>query len=96
MPVLGEIMAEPILPKAAVFEAMGYEIFADEVKAFHESKARRRIMCAPARSSKSYSAFPEVVYRALPHRPLLGSLQWLVGTDYPTNKEWQYVWKSLV
>jgi len=75
---------------------MGYKIYAEEVKRFHESKARRRIPCAPARSSKSYSASPEVVYRALPHRPLLGSLQWLVGTDYNTNKEWQYVWKALV
>ncbi len=71
-------------------------MFADEVKAFHESEARIRIPCAPARSSKSYSAAPEVVYRALPHSPLLGSLQWLIGSDYATNKEWQYVWKWLV
>jgi ssDNA-binding Zn-finger/Zn-ribbon topoisomerase 1 len=75
---------------------MGYEMFAPEVKAFHESKARRRIISAPARSSKSYSAAAEVVFRALPHKPLVGSLQWLIGTDYPTNKEWQYVWKWLV
>jgi len=84
------------LPKAAVFEAMGYKIYADEVKRFHESKAHIRIPTAPARSSKSYSAAPEVVYRALPHRPLVGSLQWIVGTDYPTNKEFQYVWSYLV
>ena len=96
MPILGEIEGTSILPKATVFEAMGYEIFADEVRDFHESDAHIRIAAAPARSGKSYSAAPEVVYRALPHRPLLGSLQWLVGTDYATNKEWAYVWKWLV
>jgi len=79
-----------------VFAAMDYKMYADEVVAFHKSEASIRIPTAPARSSKSYSAAPEVVYRALPHRPLLGSLQWLVGTDYPTNKEFQYVWKWLV
>jgi len=96
MPILGEIAATPILPKPAVFAAMGYEFYADEVKAFHESEARSRIVAAPARSGKSYSAAPEVVFRALPHEPLLGSLQWLIGTDYATNKEWQYVYKALV
>ena len=96
MPILGEIAGEPILPKAAVFDAMGYEIFAEEVKAFHESDAHIRIPTAPARTSKSYSAAPEFVFRALPHKPLLGSLQWIVGTDYQTNKEFQYVWKWLV
>jgi len=96
LPILGEIAAEPILPKKAVFDTMGYEMFADEVKAFHESNARIRIAAAPARSGKSYSAAPEIVFRALPHKPLVGSLQWLIGTDYPTNKEWQYVWKWLV
>jgi hypothetical protein len=96
LPILGEIGATPILPKAAVFEAMDYHIYADEVKAFHDSEAFIRIPTAPARSSKSFSTAPEVVYRALPHKPLLGSLQWLVGTDYPTNKEFAYVWKWLV
>ncbi len=96
MPILGEIAGTSVLQKKTVFEAMGYKVFAPEVKAFHESKARRRIVSAPARSSKSFSAAAEVVYRALPHRPLLGSLQWIVGTDYATNKEWSYVAKWLV
>ncbi len=96
MPILGEIAGTSILPKAAVFEAMGYKIYADEVKAFHDSDAHMRIMTAPARAGKSYSAAPEVVYRSLPHRPLLGSLQWLIGTTFDTNKEWDYVWEYLV
>ena len=96
MPILGEIPATPILPKPAVFEAMGYEMFADEVKAFHESEAHTRIVAAPARSGKSYSAAPEVVHRAMPHRPLVSSLQWLIGTTFETNKEWSYVWEKLI
>jgi hypothetical protein len=96
MPILGEIHAQPILPKALVFDAMGYQCFAEEVKAFHDSEAFVRIIEAPARTSKSYSAAPEFVHRALPHKPLLSSLQWIIGTDYKTNKEWQYVWEALV
>jgi hypothetical protein len=96
MPILGEILAKPIIPKPVVFDTIGYQCFAEEVKAFHDSDAFVRIVEAPARTSKSYSAAPEFVFRALPHKPLLGSLQWIVGTDYETNKEWQYVWKYLV
>jgi len=84
LPILGEIPATPILPKALVFDAMGYEVYADEVKAFHDSEAAIRIVTAPARTSKSYAAAPETVCVALPHEPLLGSLQWLVGTTYDT------------
>jgi len=106
VPVLGEIHAEPILPKKLVFDTMGYEVHpppadvewdsALAVKDFHDSEARRRIVTAPARSGKSFSAAPEIVFRAQPHKPLLSSLQWLVGIDYPTNKEFQYVWEALV
>jgi hypothetical protein len=96
MPILGEIPAEPILSKAAAFELMRYKCFAEEVREFHASEAKIRIVTAPARTSKSYSGAPECVYRALPHKPLLGSLQWIVGTNYETNKEFQYVWQMLV
>jgi len=98
LPVLGEgsRLAQPILPKAAVFDAMGYKCFAKEVVDFHNSDARIRIVTAPARAGKSYSTGPEAVFRALPHKPLLSSLQWIVGTDYSTNKEFQYAWKWLV
>jgi hypothetical protein len=92
--------------KAFYFERMGYDFSFDEAdpdpskrgvtKRFHQSDAAVRIVTAPARGSKSYSAAPEVVAFAMPTEPLTGSLQWLVGVDYPTNKEFQYVWKYIV
>ncbi len=96
MPILGEIPGTPLAPKAAVFETMGYECYSDEVRDFHNSEAAIRIVTAPARGAKSYSAAPEIVCTALPHEPLLSSLQWIVGTDYNTIKEFDYVYEYLV
>ena len=75
---------------------MDYKCYSQEVVDFHNSEAHIRIPLAPARSGKSYSAAPEAVFRALPHKPLLSSLQWIVGFDYPTNREFQEVFRWLV
>lgn len=54
---------------------MGYKVFQDErspesartVLAFHRSRARNVVTSAPARTSKSYSAAPEIVHDFFPN-----------------------------
>lgn len=43
-------------PKSVLFDLIGYRFYSEEVGRFHASRARVRIPCAPARTSKSYSA----------------------------------------
>lgn len=106
MPMLGEISplpvgcktyAEALALKEWYFKIIGYDWHADEVADFHVSNAPIRIITAPARGSKSYSAAAEVVATALmPTEPRTSSLTWLIGTRYETNKEWDYVWRHVV
>lgn len=96
------------LGKAGIFQLVGYAPQSEEVAAFHNSSARTRIPNAPARTSKSYSAAKEVVHAAFPPFDLVGGKPvflrdpsgdryiWLVGPDYKTLKEWDYVYEDLV
>jgi hypothetical protein len=104
--MLGEIQALPVgcknheealRLKAYYFDIMGYDWHAEKVKDFHRSQAPIKIITAPARGSKSFSAAPEVVVTAItPTEPRTSSLTWLVGTSYDSNKEWDYVWDYIV
>jgi len=103
--MLGEIEAWPagcsnleeaLRMKDYYFQICGYQWYADEVKRFHQSQAPIRIVTAPARTSKSYSTFPEIIAGAMPTNPPTSSLTWSIGPTYDTNKEFQYVWKYLV
>ena len=100
--ILGQVHPEPLLgswekTKAFWFEAMGYKIHADEVRDFHRSEATTLIAEAPARSSKSYAAAHDVMIYGLPStRPVLDSRHAIVGVDYATNKEFEYVYDMLV
>jgi hypothetical protein len=94
------------LPKAQLFRWIGYEIYSPDVVDFHESKARTRIVSAPARTSKSYSAAAEMLYDCFPtwtkdaetgERIYLDSrILWCVGPDYGTIKEFDYLFEWLV
>jgi len=97
------------LGKGKVFALAGYQPLTAEVVAFHSSKARTRIAHAPARTSKSYAAAHEAYYHCFPSFEKLPSGKWafereptgdrriwLVGPDYKTIKEWDYLWWHLV
>lgn len=100
--VLGQIQASPPNGlsweqyKAFVFGLAQYEMYADEVRDFHRSEARLRIVTAPARGSKSYAAGHDVLPYCLLTEPMCSSLHWIVGPTYETNKEWDYLWDFLV
>jgi hypothetical protein len=104
--MLGEITPYPVgcknrqealRLKEWAFGVMDYNWHADEVKRFHESDARRRIITAPARGSKSFTTTPEVLATVLvPTDPGTSSLTWFIGTSYEVNKEWDYGWKYII
>lgn len=96
---------QPAFSKPAFFSWIGYEVHTQDVARFHNSKARTRIISAPARTSKSYSTAAEMAYDAFPHftrdkngrfAPIESRLLWCVGPDYPTCKEFDYLYKWLV
>jgi hypothetical protein len=83
---------------------MDYRVHTEDVRQFHESAARVRIVCAPARTSKSWATGHDSVVEGLPTfeqdkgrwKPQQTRLSWIIGPDYPTNKEFQYVWDQVV
>lgn len=95
MAFLGQDRVEPLASREAIFAVMGYTTHAEEVRAFHASDAPLRIVTAPARTSKSFSAAADIVARVL-QNARASSRTWIVGPDYPTNREFQYVWDWLV
>lgn len=105
MDVLGQgIATEPLLSRERFHDALmydpiektGYVPQCQEVVDFHNSPARIRIVSAPARTSKSYTAFAEIAWWMMPRRPLLPSLHWVIGPTYRTNKEFDYLWEAFV
>ncbi len=79
---------------------MGYRVHDERVWAYHRSPARIRIVTAPARTSKSYAAAHDAVVEGIPPfvktnmgrwRPTETRLTWIVGADYATNKEFDYI-----
>ena len=79
-----------------------------EVEDFHNSKARTRIVHAPAPTSKSFAAAHEALYHCFPSWEVIDGKTcflreptgerriWLVGPNYNTIKEWDYLWWHLV
>jgi len=97
------------LGKDKVFSLAQYTPLTQEVVDFHNSQARTRIAHAPARTSKSYAAAHEAFYHCFPsfekmpdgrfsfHREPTGDRRiWIVGPDYKTIKEWDYLWWHIV
>jgi len=97
------------LTKPALFEMVGYKPKTVEVCDFHNATARFRVISAPARTSKSYAASYEALFHVFPeYEKLDGKWMpkqlengqdkriWIVGPDYKTIKEFDYLWTELV
>jgi hypothetical protein len=106
--------------KAQLFSLIGYTITrdprspksADVVRAFHLSTAKERMVTAPARTSKSWSAGPEIVHAFFPRLDeqasdfakgrLVATDQdadlhvWIVPPVYKLAKEWKYAREYLL
>ena len=97
---------EELKMKGYFFEVMGYDFRHDEndpderkrgtTRRFHQSEAKIRIQSAPARSSKSTSAAAEVFASSMPTEPRTSNLNFIVGVDYKTNKEFEYIWQHAI
>lgn len=101
--VLGQVPARPRLGeswaqwKAFVLnDLLEYKAYAKEVCDFHASEASRLICTAPARGAKSFSAAYDIAPYCLPTRPLVDSRHGIVGVDYSTAKEFDYLWRIFV
>ena len=78
--------------KKQLFDKIGYKCD-EKVEAFHKSNAKTKVVCAPARSSKSYSAGHDVI--DVPLVP--NSITWIVGPNYGlAEKEFRYIHEALV
>jgi hypothetical protein len=93
------------LSRGELFDLVGYKPQVDVVRAYHESKARLRIVSAPARTSKSYAAAHDSIVEGLPPMERIGEgswkpketrLNWVVGVDYTTTKEFDYLWQHFI
>ena len=82
--------------KAFWFQVLGYKLYCDQVKRFHESDARIRIIEAPARGAKSYTAAHDAVVFAMPVRPMADALIWSIGPTFKVNKEFDYLYEIFV
>ena len=91
--------------KPELFALMEYKPNCPVVWDYHNSDARLRIVSAPARTSKSYSAAHDLLVEGLPAMVRLPNgmwlpeqthLNWVVGIDYATTKEFDYLWQHLV
>ena len=79
--------------KWALFDKLGYDVEHPIVRNFHDSEARVKVVCAPRRGSKSWSAAHDV----LPDVLIPNSRTWIVGPDYGlAEKEFRYIHQRLV
>lgn len=89
--------------RAAVWKAYGYSTHEPAVDAFHQSRARTKIVSCPARTSKSYAAEKDI----LPDVLLVGAMLhldpttrtqrgWIVCPNFSLAKEFDYFWTDLV
>lgn len=79
--------------KWKLYEMLGYGVHHEAVRRFHESKARVKVVCAPRRTTKSYSAAKDVLPDLLQDRAKV----WVVGSNYGlAEKEFSYILNDLV
>lgn len=91
-------------PKPYLFPLFDYQFYTDDVGRFHASTARVRIVSAPARTSKSFSAAYDAMHWVFPEweihegrlYPIESQLIWIVCPAYKQNKEFDYLWQELV
>jgi hypothetical protein len=84
---------KPEIDKWKLFELLGYKSHHPSVRRFHNSNARTKVCCAPARTTKSYSASYDVIADVLTP----GTVNWVVGPSYTlAEKEFRYIHEALV
>ncbi len=81
----------------------GYKTYDPEVDRFHRSEAVTKIASSPARTSKSYAAWKDVLPDILYHGALLRTNPdletqrvWIVAPNYDLAKEFDYAFEDLV
>ena len=86
-----------------IHRAYGYEVHDPEVARFHASMAKTKIASSPARTSKSYAGWkdvlPDVFYhgaRAQREPDIETQRIWIVAPNYDLAKEFDYAWEDLV
>ena len=86
-----------------IHKAYGYEVHEDVVHAFHASNAKTKIVSCPARTSKSYAGWKDVLPDVYLHGALLSiddDLEtqriWIVAPNYDLAKEFDYAWEDLI
>lgn len=86
-----------------VFDVYGYEVHEPAVAAFHESRARTKIISCPARTSKSYAGWKDMLPDVLAHGPTLAlnpdletQRGWIVAPNFSLAAEFSYAWEDLV
>jgi phage terminase large subunit len=79
--------------KSRIYKAIGYDVYHPEVARFHNSEARVKVVSAPRRTTKSYSAAHDVLdVLLLPNKRV-----WIVGPNYGlAEKEFRYIHDALV
>lgn len=110
-PLVWKFLGESRRDEAGQLVPEGYGFFTDEVGLFHRSQARMRIVVAPARTAKSFSTAYDIIPELMPEfrldrkgqlRPVPPQkgrhtiLAWIIGPDFKTNKEFEYLWIELV
>lgn len=84
---------KPILDKWKLFKLLGYDNEHKEVRRFHNSNAKIKVVCAPRRGSKSYAAAHDVLTDIL----IPETRGWIVGPTYDlAEKEFRYIHQRLV
>ncbi len=79
--------------KFNLFDQLGYQIFHPEVKRFHMSDAKVKVVAAARRTTKSFSAAHDI----MPDCLLPDKRLWIVGPNYGlAEKEFHYIHKALV
>lgn len=86
-----------------IWEAYGYETHEPAVQRFHDSDANAKIVSCPARTSKSYAGWKDVLPDIHYHGALLYSgvqvetqIVWIVAPNFDLAKEFDYAWEDLV
>lgn len=89
--------------REVIHKAFGYETFEPVVDAFHRSQAKTKIISCPARTSKSYAGWKDVLPDIF-HHGARAQLEpdcetqriWIVAPNYDLAKEFDYAWEDLI
>jgi hypothetical protein len=100
-----EIEAAEAETRRFIWRAFGYRTHEPAVDAFHNSRARTKIVSCPARTAKSYSAWKDILPDILIHGAKAQQgldpnaktqIGWIVAPNYVLAKEFDYAWTDLV